>query len=299
MSRYFEPRSAHAPRSTLANPGFKREALAQQERAALRRTFGAETWYLDTSGSGRQGEAPPPRFESAGLGTPVRLIGEVVGVVGDGKEATAYCCRAAPETGAPLALAKVYRARQFRAFAHDSVYRAGAPVRDRRAARAIQKKSQKGRLLSHRIWIDREWETLCLLHDAGADVPTPYAHTEDAILMEYVGDERAHEPLLVQVRLSARDARRAFRRLLDNIEGSLEYHRVHGDLSAYNVLWHRDRLTIIDFPQSVDAQTNPNARSLLERDVGNLWRYFSRYGLEFDPATFSQRLWTRYQRAEL
>ncbi len=163
---------------------------------------------------------------------------------------------------------------------------------------STQRKSKTGRLMSHRSWIDREWETLCVLHDAGTDVPTPYARTDDAILMEYYGDEIGPAPLLVQSKLSTREARRAHARLLDNIEGFLSCDRVHGDLSAFNVLWHQGRIAIIDFPQSVDAQRNPNARSLLERDVGNIGRYFERYSIETPPG-FTRSLWSRYRRAQL
>ena len=291
--------TSREPRATLAAPGFKREFLAAFERAELLGTFGAETWYLEDSGTGPDGERPPPRFEDSGVGTPTRLVRDVLGVAGDGKEATAYCCAAAEQTGAPLALAKVYRAQQFRHFANDAVYRAGMEVRDRRAARAMAKKSKVGRLMLHRSWIAREWDALCRIHDLGADVPTPYARTADAILMEYYGDEHAPAPLLVHTRLAPRDAQRALLRLLDNVEAFLQCDRVHGDLSAYNVLWWQGRLTVIDFPQAVDAKTNPNARSLLERDIGNVCRYFQRYGLAHDAVGHARSLWSRYRRVEL
>ncbi len=293
------PHTSREPRANLAAPGFKREFLAAFERAELLATFGAETWYLDRSGTGPDGERPPPRFEDAGVGKPTRLVRDVIGVVGDGKEATAYCCAAAQETGAPLALAKVYRAQQFRHFANNAVYREGMEVRDRRAARAMAKKSKMGRLMSHRTWIGREWDALCRFHDVGADVPTPYARTADAILMEYYGDERAPAPLLVHAKLGPREAKRALRRVLDNVEAFLLCDRVHGDLSAYNVLWWQGRLIVIDFPQAVDAQNNPNARSLLERDIQNVCRHFKRYGLEHDAMGHARSLWSRYRRAEL
>ena len=57
---------------------------------------------------------------------------------------------------------------------------------------------------------------------------------------------------------------------------------VHGDLSAYNMLWWQGRLVIIDFPQSVDAFANPHAPDLLHRDLRNVHEWFSRQKADFD-----------------
>ena len=42
---------------------------------------------------------------------------------------------------------------------------------------------------------------------------------------------------------------------------------VHGDLSDFNVLMAADGPVVIDFPQSVNAASNGNARKMLIRDV--------------------------------
>ena len=54
---------------------------------------------------------------------------------------------------------------------------------------------------------------------------------------------------------------------------------MHGDLSAYNVLWHAGRPWIIDVPQALNLHTHPGGYEYLRRDVANLERYFARYGL--------------------
>jgi serine/threonine-protein kinase RIO1 len=51
---------------------------------------------------------------------------------------------------------------------------------------------------------------------------------------------------------------------------------------------------VIDVPQAVDVRFNHSARDLLGRDVANLCRYFSRYGLLRDPHTITKRLWTQW-----
>ena len=283
----------------LGRGGFDRKNLAALERAHMESTFGSEIWSIDSDGSGPDGEAPPQRYQQDGATPLTRLISDVMWCVGDGKEATAYCCRGEESAPFDLALAKVYRSEMYRAFSNAALYRAGEWVGDRRTKLAIDKKTDRGRTLRHHLWVRREWETLCDLHDAGADVPAPYACTEDAILMELVGDERGAAPVLAQCRLERGQARRLYERLLENVELFLSRGRVHADLSAYNVLLCEGKVCIIDFPQAVDAQRNPNARDLLVRDLRALAGYFSRYGIRDESAGRARSLWSRYQRAEL
>jgi RIO kinase 1 len=58
---------------------------------------------------------------------------------------------------------------------------------------------------------------------------------------------------------------------------------VHGDLSAYNILWDDGRIVIIDFPQSVDPIAHPEGITLLERDVAHVTDWFGRRGVDCDP----------------
>src|SRR5436309_2682820 len=90
-----------------------------------------------------------------------------------------------------------------------------------------------------------------------------------------------------------------FTRIMRNVELWLAYNVVHGDLSAFNILWWEGNVTIIDVPQAVDPRVNPNARDLLARDIDNVCRYFSRSGVQADPARLAARLWTRFLHAEL
>jgi RIO kinase 1 len=53
----------------------------------------------------------------------------------------------------------------------------------------------------------------------------------------------------------------------------------NGDLSAYNLLVHEDRLVIIDIPQLVDVIAHPRGAELLDRDALNISRWFEARGL--------------------
>ena len=170
--------------------------------------------------------------------------------------------------------AKVYRARQYR-FKNDAIYQE-ARARELglrgSALRAFDKrrKSDTGRAVQNATWINHEYTTLSDLYEAGADVPKPYAGAENAILMEYLGDEHGAAPQLNRVTLETDFVRPVFQRLMDNVELWLSQNRVHGDLSPHNVLYWQGGVRIIDFPQSVDPRFNSHAQDLLTRDIANV-----------------------------
>lgn len=216
-------------------------------------------------------------------------------VVKSGKEATVYRCQATPSTGREFLAAKIYRPRQSRSFKNDAVYREGRVILDTHAARAVKNKSRKGREIEFEMWLGHEYETLKALYAAGADVPKPHAHTGNALLLDYVGDGARVAPQLADVALSRAEADLLFDVILQNIELWLKHNQIHADLSAYNILYWEGRVTIIDFPQSVDPRFNPNARALLEHDITSLCDYFAEFGIQADAARIARQLWSRFQ----
>ncbi len=230
-----------------------------------------------------------------------KVIADVLGKVKGGKEATVYCCAAHPASGLELIAAKIYRPRIFRNLRNDALYRRGRPlldglgrtVRDHRHLRAVAKGTRVGHDIEHTSWLAHEYRTIELLHGAGADVPRPLAQGENAILMEYIGELGQPAPTLNQVTLRRGEARPLFRRLLHNVELMLACGRVHADLSAYNVLYWRGEVTIIDFPQAIDPRVHPAAFPILQRDVERLCQYFARYGIASEPQELAEQLWAR------
>ena len=230
------------------------------------------------------------------------LISDVLRRVKSGKEATVYCCRAHPSTGVQLLAGKVYHERMFRSLKNDALYRQGRNVLDvegkrvrgKREARAMFRKTDFGQELLHTAWLTSEFMTLRKLHEAGADVPKPFAQSDNVILMEFLGDDVQAAPLLHEVRLAPHEAKPLFDRLMHNIELMLANERVHGDLSAFNVMYWAGRVKIIDFPQAVDPYINRDAYWILERDVTRICQYFERYGIRSDPAQITADLWEKH-----
>ncbi len=230
------------------------------------------------------------------------VITDVLRLAKGGKEASVYVCAANPGLGVPLLAAKIYRPRKFRNLRNDKLYRTGREARDgdgklikdSRAIYAMQKGSGKGKEMSHTSWLAHELLTLQRLHAAGADVPRPFTSGDNVILMAYLGDEAAAAPTLNHVTLPDDAAAPLFERVLWNVDLMLSERRVHGDLSAYNILYWQDQPTIIDFPQAVDPFQNPAARKIFERDVRRVCEYFGGYGLDVDAAALAAEIWARH-----
>lgn len=233
------------------------------------------------------------------------LIVDEPRVVKSGKEGTVYRCQAHPNTGAELFAVKLYRPRHLRTFHNDAICREGRPILDSGGRprpswdRASRAKGRMGREVQYQTWVVHEYRILTWLHGAGADVPRPIAWSDGAILMEYIGDVDHPALALKQVTLSPDERRPLLVRVLDNVALWLRNNCVHGDLSAFNILYWDGTITIIDFPQAIDARFNPNARELLLRDLANIAGYWSRYGVHVDPGPYGEDLWQRFDRADL
>lgn len=166
----------------------------------------------------------------------------------------------------------------------DKVYRAGWALKRRERA-AIDGGSRFGHELAASLWPANEMAMLDRAWQAGAAVPFVVDRTDDGVLMEFVGDRQQAAPRLAEARLSGAEDISAFEQLLASLRAMTAAGVVHGDLSAFNVLWWHGRLVIIDFPQAVDATTNPHAADLLHRDVRNVCRWFERRRVRVDAET--------------
>ena len=232
------------------------------------------------------------------------LITDVLSLVKGGKEANVYRCRAHESTGTSFLAVKVYRPRMFRNLRNDKLYREGRtllsdngrPVkeRDKRAFRALNKKTSYGQQLAHTSWLMHEFTALRTLHAMDADVPRPYSALENAILMQYVGDEHMPAPPLHTVTLPAREAEALFERSLQNIELMLQQGMIHADLSEYNILYWESEITLIDFPQVIKIASNRNAEKILKRDISRVCQYFDRYGIGARAEAIHEKLWQKY-----
>lgn len=235
------------------------------------------------------------------------LIEDVTKIVKAGKEANVYCCRATATAGAPLLAAKLYRPRMLRHLRNDAIYKEGRmtidsegkEMRRSRETRALQKKTRFGKHLGFMTWIVHEYQVQTELFSQGADVPKPIAYQDNTILMSFVGDEWSPAPTLNEISLEINEAKPLFDLVMKNIRLMLSNHYIHGDLSAYNILYWNGAIKIIDFPQVADARTNRNAFMFLERDIRRACEYFARFGVSCDPVTTAAGYWDAYLHGRL
>src|SRR5450432_2776269 len=160
-----------------------------------------------------------------------------------GKEATVYVVEREGHLGA----AKVYKARDERTFKKTASYVEGRnQTRNSRDRRAMRNKSAYGRGLIEEGWQDMEFQALRAAFDAGVRVPEPYFLYEDVLFMELLVDANgAPASRLADFVFTPEEATRLHLEIFMQVKGLLETGRVHGDLSAYNVLMAAKGPTLI------------------------------------------------------
>jgi RIO kinase 1 len=158
----------------------------------------------------------------------------------------------------------------------------------------MAKRTNYGEELRHQSWIAYEFQTLEMLREAGADVPRPYAMEKNAILMDYIGDFGNAAPTLNTVRLDRDEVAPLYERVIRNIDLLLSHQRIHGDLSAYNILYWDGDITLIDFPQVVRPDSNPASWTIFLRDITRICQYFASQGMRRDARRLATDLWTSY-----
>ncbi|MEZ4393379.1 MAG: RIO1 family regulatory kinase/ATPase [Polyangiales bacterium] len=215
-----------------------------------------------------------------------------------GKEASVYVVSRRGE----LLAAKVYKAVERRTFKATASYTEGRnQTRNSRDQRAMSKRSNYGRELAEESWRDMEFRALYNADAAGVRVPKPILLYGDVLLMELLVDEHGEPaPRLADTELDPHDAEPMFREVFRQVRLLLGTGKVHGDLSAFNILLTKAGPTIIDMPQVVDAPGNNLARDILTRDLQNVVGHLARFDarlLRFRHC--GEALWRHYQMGSL
>jgi RIO kinase 1 len=219
-----------------------------------------------------------------------------LGVLKTGKEADVHLVsREVPGTQrSTLLAAKRYRSNDHRQFHRDAQYLEGRRVRRSRENRAMAGRTSFGRNLIAEQWAVAEFAALGHLWSAGLPVPYPVQRDGTEILLEFFGsDDGSAAPRLVDTRLDFDELESLWHSLLSALAALAAQGYTHGDLSAYNILWHAGEPVLIDLPQLVDLASNPQGVDLLRRDVRNITDWFIRCGMardQVDPEAVTSML---------
>jgi len=224
------------------------------------------------------------------------LVDEVLRPLMSGKEASVYVVRC----GDDIRCAKVYKDASQRSFKKAVQYQEGRKVRSSRRARAMEKGSSFGREQAEESWQNAEVDALYKLADAGVRVPVPYGCFDGILLMELILDAEGDvAPRLNDIQLTAEQARRDHKTMMQDILRMLSVGLVHGDLSEFNVLQDPQGPVIIDLPQAVDAAANNNAQWMLERDVNNITQYYAQFAPELAATKYAKEIWALFEAGNL
>ncbi|HEY1967335.1 MAG TPA: RIO1 family regulatory kinase/ATPase [Pseudonocardia sp.] len=240
----------------------------------------------------QRGPTPYPGW----LITDAAAVDTELGVLKSGKEADVHLIRRGVPGSAPdcLLAAKRYRPPEHRMFHRDAEYLEGRRVRRSRETRAMARRTEFGRSLLADQWAVAEFTALSRLWSIGAPVPYPVQRDGTELLLEFLGDRDGHAaPRLAQLRPGPELLAELWEQLVGALAQLAGQGLAHGDLSAYNLLVHRDRLVLIDLPQVVDLAANPKGSQFLWRDVCNVTNWFRSRGLPeriTDPDELMARL---------
>jgi RIO kinase 1 len=226
---------------------------------------------------------PNSKFEISDLNelSKMGFLDELISGIKTGKEASVFLGK----NSEGFVAVKIYTDLRVRAFKRDASYREGRFIGDSRIEKAIKQGSQKG-LDAHQIlWVQEEFRQMKHLHQYGARVPKAIAVNGISLVMEFIGDEHGNPaPRISDLKMERDEAQEAFRQSIQNLKLIVRSGRVHGDYSAFNILWHEDRAVVIDFPQVIEIKNNQNANAFLERDVNSLCKTFGKQGVYADEA---------------
>ena len=127
-----------------------------------------------------------------------------------------------------------------------------------------------------RTWAEKEMRNLKRLTVAGIPCPEPHLLKQHVLIMDFLGEDGWCAPRLREVTLTFEELSEAYASIVKDMRRM--YHDcnlVHGDLSEYNLLWHKGRAVIIDVSQSVE-KSHPMATDFLRMDINNVNEFFKK-----------------------
>jgi RIO kinase 1 len=200
------------------------------------------------------------RFLSSGV------LNELNGVVSAGKEARVYSGKTT--TGEERAV-KIY-------LTSSAEFKKGMMMYIEGDYRFKNIKRDTRSLIS--TWAQKEFRNLDAADKAKVRVPKPIAVERNVVVMEFIGKDGANAPSLKEQ--PPKDPQKTYKLLLTYMKRLYQKAElVHGDLSEYNLMIWKGKLIMFDMSQSVPT-SHPLAEFLLNRDITNVNRFFSRQGVK-------------------
>ena len=139
-----------------------------------------------------------------------------------------------------------------------------------------------------KVWAEKEMRNLRRIYSAGIPCPEPIHLRLHVLVMGFIGSAKGvPAPRLKDVAFRIPDPEARWRALYVDLVGYMRVmyqtcRLVHADLSEYNMLYHDDKLYIIDVSQSVEHD-HPRSLEFLRMDIKNVSDFFRRKGVDVLP----------------
>jgi len=128
-----------------------------------------------------------------------------------------------------------------------------------------------------RLWAEKEMRNLKRLRDADIPCPKPILLREHILVMSFLGKNGWPSPLLKDAQLSSEKFNECYDQCIKLMRKMYQSCKlVHGDLSEYNMMYHKNKLWVIDVSQAVEND-HPKALEFLRRDCNCISTFFGKY----------------------
>ena len=205
------------------------------------------------------------------------LVSEIHGCLSTGKEANVYHAMSFPqedEDATPLHRAiKVYKT-SILVFKDRDKYVTG----EFRFRQGYNKSNNRAMV---KLWAEKEMRNLRRIYATGIPCPEPIYLRLHVLVMGFIGSSKGlGAPRLKDVDFNIPEPESRWRALYMELLGYMRVmyqtcRLVHADLSEYNILYHKERLYIIDVSQSVEHD-HPRSLEFLRMDIKNVSDFFRR-----------------------
>lgn len=205
------------------------------------------------------------------------VVGEVNGAISTGKEANVYGAVAENDGVRTNRAVKIYKT-AILSFKDRERYITGEHRFKSGAAKGNNRKMVQ-------LWAEKEFRNLRRIHASGISCPEPISLKLHVLVMGFLGDRRGYAyPRLHDTRIDGEDAEQVWRKLYLQLMGVMRRmyqvcRLVHADLSEYNILYHDQKLYIIDVSQSVEHD-HPRSLEFLRMDIKNTGDFFRKKGVD-------------------
>ncbi|PWY89428.1 serine/threonine-protein kinase RIO1 [Aspergillus sclerotioniger CBS 115572] len=207
------------------------------------------------------------------------IVSEIHGCLSTGKEANVYYSISYPENeDTPLHRAiKVYKT-SILVFKDRDKYVTG----EFRFRQGYSKSNNRAMV---KLWAEKEMRNLRRIHAAGIPCPEPIHLRLHVLVMGFVGNSKGiAAPRLKDVEFNVPEPEAKWREIYMELLGYMRVmyqtcHLVHADLSEYNMLYHKNKLHIIDVSQSVEHD-HPRSLEFLRMDIKNINDFFRRKNVD-------------------